>query len=358
MRKRIKILYSINGDGLGHASRSVPIIYGLLKRYDVKILVGSKRSGNFLKKKFKNVIAYDGVRFIYEKNSVNALKTITKNAKNILSRSSNLRKIYLTIRKYNPDILLTDCDFLTMLIANLFKMPVICICNIHAFTKMKFKVPKKYRRTYYIQKMIIKSLGTSIDHHVITTFFNLPVKSKNVILVPPILRKEILRLKPSRKGHYLVYQTSPTNNRLFKILKSFDKKFIVYGLDKNEIDKNITFRKTNQKQFFKDFKDCRACIANGGYSFISEAVYLHKPVFCIPIKGAFEQAFNSLQIKRLGYGDMCDKVSRKALNHFIENNEKYYNNLSKYKMEDNKRALKTVKELIIKYAQLGKNEKS
>ncbi|MGV8141014.1 MAG: MJ1255/VC2487 family glycosyltransferase [Candidatus Woesearchaeota archaeon] len=346
MGKRIKILYSVNGDGLGHASRSTPIIQELLKKYDVKILVGSKRAGDFLRQKFDNVVSYESIKFVYEKNSVNIHKTITKNAKIVLSRSSNLRKVYQTIKGYNPDILLTDCDFPTIVVAKLFKIPLICICNIHAFGEMKFDVPKKYRKTYYIQKMIIKSLSTNIDHHVITTFFYLPVKKTNVILVPPILRKEIQKLKPSRKDYYLVYQTSSTNHRLIKTLKSFNEKFIVYGLDKEGIDGNITFRKTNQKQFFEDFKDCKACIANGGYTFISEAVSLHKPIMCIPIKRTFEQAFNALQIKRLGYGNMCDSINHKTLRDFIKNNNKYYDNLKGYKTENNGKTLKIIEDLI------------
>jgi len=214
---------------------------------------------------------------------------------------------------------------------------------------MKFDVPKKYRKIYYIQKMIIKSLSTNIDNHVITTFFYLPVKKTNVTLVPPILRKEILKLKPSRKGYYLVYQTSSTNHRLIKTLKSFNEKFIVYGLDRESIDGNIIFRKTNQKQFFEDFKDCKACIANGGYTFISEAVSLHKPVLCIPIKRTFEQAFNALQIRRLGYGEMSDSINHKVLYNFIKNNDKYYNNLKNYKTESNSKTLKIIEDLIHHY---------
>ncbi len=342
----VRILYSVNGDGLGHATRSVPIIQALSKKHQVKVLVSSVRSGNFMEKYIKNVTSYDGVRFIYDKNSVSLHKTITKNAKIVLSKHSNLRKIYNLIKEYKPEVLLVDCDFPTLIVAKLFKIPVICVCNIHSLSEMKYTVPNRYKKVYYTQKMLVKAISNKVDYHVLTTFFYLPVKKKNVFLYPPILRKEILDMKPKRKEYYLVYQTSSTNNNLISVLQSANAKFIVYGYNKDEIDKNITFRKTNNTQFFKDFKDCKACIANGGYSFISEAVSLHKPVLSIPIKGTIEQALNALQIKNLGYGDMCDVINTKILNSFIKNNDKYYSNLKKYKKEDNSRIIAKVEALI------------
>ena len=342
----VKILYSINGDGLGHATRSIPIINALSKKHTIKVLVSSVRSGNFMKKYVRNITAYEGVRFIYDKNQLNIYRTITKNAKIVLSKSSNLKRIYDLIKEYQPQVLLVDCDFPTLVVAKLFKIPVICVCNIHSLSEMKYSVPPKYKKIYYPQKMLVKALSTKVDYHVLTTFFYLPVKKKNVFLYPPILRKEILQLVPERKDYYLIYQTSSTNSNLIPVLKSINKKFVIYGYDKNETNGNIIFRKTNNKQFFIDFKNCRACIANGGYSFISEAVSLHKPVLSIPIKGTFEQVLNAMQIKNLGYGDMCDSINRKALLSFIKNNDKYYQNIKKYKKEDNSRIIAKIEELI------------
>jgi uncharacterized protein (TIGR00661 family) len=346
MRKKIKILYSVNGDGFGHATRSIPIIQALSKKYKLKVLVSSKRSGKFMKKTLKNVIAYDGIRFIYDKNSLNVHKTLIKNARRVLGRSSNLRRVYSLIKSYKPDVIITDCDFPTMIVARMFDKPLMCVCNIHSVSEMKLSVPRKYKRLYYTHKILIKAFSSAVDYHVITTFFYLPVKKQNIFLYPPILRKKIIDMRPRRKEHYLVYQTSATNQKLVKMLKSVDAKFIVYGFEKDEIDDNVTFRKTNNDQFFKDFKDCKACLANGGFTFISEAVSLHKPVLSIPINGTFEQILNALQIKRLGYGEMCMEIDKKILLKFIKNNDRYYQNLKKHKKENNTRIIRKIEELI------------
>ena len=342
----VRIIYSVNGDGFGHATRSIPIIQALSKKYKVKAIVSSKRSGEFMRKSIKNMMMYDGIRFIYDKNSVKLYKTISQNARRVLGKSSNLRRLYTLIKTFKPNVIITDCDFPTILVAKMFDIPLICVCNIHSTSEMKLDVPRKYKRIYYTYKILIKAFSSNVDYHVITTFFYPPVKKKNVFLCPPILRQEIIDIKPRRKDYYLVYQTSSTNHRLIKMLKNVNEKFIVYGFEKDAVEGNITFRKTNNDQFFKDFKDCKACVANGGFTFISEAVSLHKPVLSIPINGTFEQILNALQIKKLGYGEMCTEINRKILLKFIRNNDTYYQNIKRHKKENNDKTIQKVEELI------------
>lgn len=349
-----KILYAVNGDGLGHATRSIPIILELSKKYDVKVMIGSKRSGDLIKKYVKNVIVFEGLRFSYDDNSVKLYRTISSNAKIVFSRSSNFRKVYKIIKQLRPNVIVTDCDYLTINVANLFSIPIICVCNIHSITELRYSVPKRYVKSYYATRILTKTFTHNVDYHILTTFFSLPaIHPESTFQFSPILRKEVYSLDVGRKNYYIVYQTSgytpvSTNRKLIKALKSVDAKFIVYGFERDDTEGNITFRKTNNDQFFNDLKDCRACIANGGYGFISEAVSLHKPILSIPIKGQFEQIFNALQVKKLGYGNMCDIINKKSLQEFIKNNDKYYMNIKNFKKEDNTRLVNKLVELIQK----------
>ncbi len=43
-------------------------------------------------------------------------------------------------------------------------------------------------------------------------------------------------------------------------------------------------------------------VAGGGYTLMSEAVYLHKPLLSVPVEGQFEQVLNALYLEQLGYG--------------------------------------------------------
>lgn len=347
-----KILYSINGDGLGHVNRSIPIIQELSKTHKIKILVGSKRAFNYIKTHYPTIInkctEISGPKIIYKDNSVSDFDTAKFFIKEIAKNSSkNFRIVFSTIKKFNPDLIITDFEPSTAYISNIFRKPTICLCNVHSITHLKYDVPKKYLKTSRKIKLITRSLVPRVDYHFITTFFYLPVKKSNVELFPPVLRPEIVKLKTKRKNYILVYQTSSTNYKLIETLKSIKYKFVVYGFDKEKVEDNITFRKTNTDIFYKDFSECSGCIANGGFTFISEAISLHKPVFSIPIKGQFEQILNALQVKRLGYGTMADEASKNSIIKFIKDLDKYHNNLKEYTISDNGEVIKRINEIII-----------
>ncbi len=349
-----KILYTINGDGMGHTTRSIPIIQALIKKHTVQIITTSEKSYAVVKKKFSNVQNIEGVHFIYKNNSVDTLATILHNAKTLLKRDSPLRVLYAIVKKFHPDIIITDFEHLTLYISKLFSIPVICICNIHAVTELKYTIPQKYKKAYYGLRLGTTVGDVNIKEHIIMSFFDLPTKRKNTTLIQPILRPEITSAKPQVKNHILVYQTSNTNTKLISTLKKIPESFIVYGFNQEKKDNNITYRKFNENIFFEDFKNCKACIANGGFSFISEAIALKKPILSIPIKGQFEQILNAMQIEKLGYGEHHDTVNVKQITTFLTHLPTYYTTLQNREEQDNENAIKKINEVIKKYATTNK----
>lgn len=345
----VKIIYSINGEGMGHATRSMALIEELRKKHNILVIAGSSRIYNYLKKKHSKTIFYEGIRITYINNKVDDYETLKKYFKWLAKESSHsLIKLYSIFKKYRPDILITDFEGTTSYIANILNIPIICICNVHSITKMKYNFPKKYTKDAIKAKIVINTIFPKADYHLITTFFYYPVKKDNVFLFPPILRKEILELKPESLEYIIVYQTSSTNLKLISELKKINYKFVVYGFDINKKDKNLIFRKFNNDLWLKDLANCKAIITNGGYSLISEAISLHKPVLSIPIKGQFEQIINAYHLKKLGYGEMCETLSKEKIISFIKNLKKYEKSLKKFKKEDNTKILSKVEEIILK----------
>src|SRR4030095_10802051 len=97
---------------------------------------------------------------------------------------------------------------------------------------------------------------------------------------PPILREEILaaRAKAERGEHVLVYQTSDSYSDLVPTLRSLPGRFIVYGLKRNESLGNVTLKEFSEAVFVDDLASSRAVITGGGFSLMTEAIYLGKPV--------------------------------------------------------------------------------
>lgn len=343
----VKIIYAINGEGLGHATRSEAIISELNKKHNVLIIAASSRIYAYLNTRFKNIKKFEGIRIKYKNNSVDDYNTLKDYLTWLAKDGPKYAKyIYKIFKTFKPDILITDFEGTTAYIANILNIPVLCVCNVHAVTKLKYSIPKKYLKTKSKSKLVIKTTFPKANYHLITTFFKLPVKSKNVFLFPPVLRKEFFETKTCKKDYILVYQTSDTNQQLIKILRSIEHKFIIYGFNKNEKTSNFTFRKFSDKQMLTDLSECEAVITNGGYSLVTEAISLHKPVLSIPIKGQFEQILNALYIKRLGYGNMIYDLDKNDVIKFIKNLHKYEKNLKNFKREDNSKILAKIEEII------------
>ena len=184
--------------------------------------------------------------------------------------------------------------------------------------------------------------------YLITSFFYPPLTNpERVKIFPPILRKEILQLKPGNEEHILVYQTSDSNLKLIELLKEFDNEFIIYGFSKDEVDGNLSFRNFNEEDFFDVLASSKAVITNGGFNVISEAIYLNKPIFSIPVKKQFEQILNAIHLERLGYGEFHEDPDKEDLEKFLLHLDVYKENIeSNFVHDENQAILHELDEII------------
>jgi uncharacterized protein (TIGR00661 family) len=133
-----------------------------------------------------------------------------------------------------------------------------------------------------------------------------------------------------------MYQTSATLTSVKEILHQLPGiTFYVYGFNKDEKDKNVIFKTFSEAGFVKDLASARAVISNGGFSLISEAVYLHKPVYSFPIAGQFEQFMNAAYIDKLGYGRHFPSLEADDLKTFLKDEPRFRKNLSTYSQNGN-----------------------
>ncbi len=148
--------------------------------------------------------------------------------------------------------------------------------------------------------------------------------------------------------HILVYQTSKTNHKLFPALKEVSRqKFIIYGFDIDKTEDNLIFKKTSvSDSFVKDLSTAKAIITNGGFSLISEGLFLQKPILSNPVHGQFEQILNATHIEKMGYGLFVEKIDSDSIKLFLRNIERYKENLKKHTQKDNKLALSEINKKI------------
>lgn len=114
------------------------------------------------------------------------------------------------------------------------------------------------------------------------------------------------------------------------------EKFFVYGFNKSEEHGNVILKPFSEAGFIEDLASAKAVIANGGFSLISECVYLHKPVCSIPIQNQFEQFVNASYIEKLGYGRHFNEFHPDSLKAFLYSLPDFEKNLKGYKQDGNR----------------------
>lgn len=345
------IFYTVCGEGMGHAIRSSVIIDEIQNNYNLHIF-SSNRAYNYLKNKFKNVHKIGGFNTIYENNKVSNKKTFYQAIKNNPQNLKNgYHHLYKTARELKPHAIITDFEIYGSIVSKLLKIPLIGLDNIHMITQTKIDYPPHHQRTMIKAKSIIKGYVIKPKIHILTSFFYPKIKpKKKAILYPPVLRKKILELKPTLNNHILVYQTSNQSKSLIEQLKKINEKFIVYGFNKNKKDKNLQFKKFNETEFYEDISSAKAVITNGGFTLISEAIHLKKPIYSIPARGNFEQVLNGFYVDKLGYGKYNESINIKELKKFLNSLNKYRNNLNKIKKTNNNGIIKELTYRIEKYS--------
>lgn len=349
-RNKKRIFYCVCGEGMGHAIRSGVIIDRIKEKYDVYVF-SHDRAYEYLNKKFDHVYKIGGFNTVYINNKVDNTKTLI----NALQRNpTNIKvgyqKLYKKARALSPDIIITDFEMYATMVSKLLQIPLISLDNIHMITQAKIDYPPHHQTEMLKAKGVIKSYVVRPKFHIMTSFFFPKVKSgKNAVIYPPVIREEIYKLKPTTEDHIIVYQTSKESVNLVKRLKSLDENFIVYGFNKDETDENLTYKLFNEDEFYEDLASAKAVVCNGGFTFISEAITLKKPIYSVPAIGNFEQTLNGFYVQKLGYGEYHENMSPKKLKLFLKRIDKYQNKLNKVKRYNNDGIIHELEYRIEKY---------
>ncbi len=350
-RKRKIIFYCVCGEGMGHAIRSGVIIDRIKEKYDVYVF-SHDRAYKYLNEKFDHVYEIGGFNTVYINNKVSNTQTlISAIQRNNTNIKVGYNELYKKARKLSPNVIITDFEMYATIVSKLLQIPLITLDNIHMITQAKIDYPPHHQTEMLKAKGVIKSYVVRPKFHILTSFFFPKVRSgKNAVIYPPVIREEIYKLKPTTGDHIIVYQTSKESVRLVQRLKSVDENFIVYGFNKDIVDENLTFKSFNEDEFYDDLASAKAVICNGGFTFISEAITLKKPIYSVPAIGNFEQTLNGFYVQKLGYGEYHEKMSVKKIRLFLKRLDKYQNKLNNVKRYNNDAIIRELEYRIEKYS--------
>jgi uncharacterized protein (TIGR00661 family) len=209
--------------------------------------------------------------------------------------------------------------------------------------KLDIAISKEEESNFTLAKQIVKAKLPGCNQYFISSFFEAEIVKKNTQLVPPIIREAILQAKTSEGNHILMYQTSSSLENVQETLAKLPHEhFIVYGMNQNYTEGNVQFKPFSETEFIADFASAKAVIANGGFSFLSEAVYLHKPIYSFPIDGQFEQYMNAAYIEKMGYGRHFKSLGSDQLKAFLYDLPIFKGQLAQYEQKGNEKLFETL----------------
>lgn len=325
----MRILYGVTGEGLGHAMRSRVVAQHLYARgHEVK-LVASGRARQYLARYFPDVESIPGFAMEYRDGAMSRGRTVRRTLRAVRPAMRESFALYRTsISGWQPDVCVSDFDSFSHVFGRLFGRPVISLDHQHVIDRCEhpLRVRDALPRDFALTKAFVHAKMPGCAHYVVTSFFRPPAKARcreRTTVVGPILRPEVMALEPTTADHVLVYQTGVPTAELITALRAVPTvPFVVYARETvDTVQGNVSVRAFDEARFLGDLASARAVICNGGYTLMSEALYLGKPILSMPLRHQGEQELNAAYLQELGLGVAMRRLDLGALRTFVRSPE-------------------------------------
>lgn len=356
----MRILYGVNGEGMGHATRSHVVIEHLLESHDVRV-VASGAALRHLRAVLPRVDEIFGPTFAMGDGQIKRWATVVQNVR--LARHGipeTIQHWMAMVDEWKPDVVISDFEPLSGIYARWTRTPLVAVDNINMIDRCRHdkEIIGQQRDDYLVARAVTREMVPGATRYVVLTFFHPPLARRGTTLVPPIVRPEIERAKPEEGDHLVVYSSGA--KRQIEALRASGVRCLVYGMrggpDEPVVDGNIEFRPPSNDGFVEALRTARGVVAGGGFSLMSEAVFLGKPLLSVPLKGQFEQLMNGRYLERLGYGMCVERTSKAALSEFIERMPEFEQALAGYEQGGNEDTLRTIQDQATEVAEAAPRE--
>jgi len=281
------ILYAIQGTGNGHLSRARDIIPILQKNHKVDLLVSGSQADVELPYPVK--YRFKGLGFIFGANGgIDLVETYKKNyIKRLFAEIKSL-----PVEEY--DLVINDFEPVSAWACYLKNVK--CIAISHQAAVLNKKAPQP-TDSDIIGKAILKNYAPA------DAKYGFHFKSYAENIFTPVVRRQVRELKIQNKGHYTVYLPSYDDKRILKVLKLCgDTRWQVFSKHNKQLMgyRNITIQPIDNEAFIESMASAEGVLCGAGFETPAEALFMHKKLMVIPMKGQYEQHCNAAALKEMG----------------------------------------------------------
>ncbi len=357
--RKMRILYGVVGEGMGHATRSRVVLEHLLTKGHELHVVVSGRAHDFIQSVFKDDDRVDiteivGLHLVQDVDGIDRSASLWSNVGQAPeSLRHNLRMYKDVAGRFSADVVISDFESWAYFYARAHDIPVISIDNIQVLHRCAHADEIQGTRSvnFLIARYSAKVKMPGAYHFLVTSFFFPPVRKPRTTLVPPILRPEILAATRTGGDHVLVYHHKEAIEALLPTLRKLTQyPFRVYGWGEDAVEGHIRFRPFSQTGFVDDLASAKGAIAGGGFSLMSECVHLKVPLLSVPLQDQFEQELNARYLQRNNYGEWVPELTPEAVTGFLSRLPEHAAALEGYTSQDNSMTLECVDELLRRVA--------
>lgn len=321
-----KFVLLVQGEGRGHMTQAISMADILRsKGHEVcAAIIGCSERREIPKFIFDKldteVIRVESPNFITDSKNkgIKIGPSIFHNLARLGVYRKSLNEIKKVLDKYRPDAIINFFEPLGGLYYSFMKteIPMICIAHQYIYLHPRFNFPRGHFADRMAIKWFTRLTSKRAARCFAISFYNLEREDNNVVVVPPLLRKEVFELPVKKKEYFLVYlvnngyleeihkwhKRNPgielhcfTDTRGLPEIKDPGSKFFVHALD--------------DRKFLEMMAGAKGLVSTAGFESVCEAMYLGKPVLMVPVKGHFEQFCNSRDAFSVGAGLYDDKFN-------------------------------------------------
>lgn len=315
-----RFLFIVQGEGRGHMTQAISLFEMLHDAgHEVVHVVVGRSSRRELPAFFESRITspITGIaspNFVADKNnrSVKIGPTITHNLVHLRQYVKSLNAIHRIVKESKPDTIINFYDFLGGLYNGFYKPKADYICVGHQYlahhSHFPFPAHQRFNKKLLLNNNKLTAWGAK--KLLALSFAPYPTDAgSGVVVVPPLLRKEVKLLTPTAGDFVLTYMVNDGYSREIeawhashpevKVQSFWDKKGMP---NPHHVDETLTFHQLSDSMFLELMSQCKAYVSTAGFESICEAMYLGKPVMMVPVQGHYEQACNALDAMQAGAG--------------------------------------------------------
>ena len=314
----MKILFIIQGEGRGHLTQAISLRKKLLREGHriAGVLVGkspARRLPDFFYQKIETEVhTFESPNFLptAKNKQVNLLNSISYNVLRSHKYVQSIRYINRMIWETEAEVVVNFYELLSGLTYAFCrpKAEMVCIAHQYIFLHPDFKFPGSNPCLLALLRFFTRLTSIGANKKLALSFRSMREITKDrLVVVPPLLRDEILKLQPENGDYLLGYViNSGFSEEVIKWHRNNPEVYIRFFRDNKKaveqtvVNERLSFHPLNDERFLHDMAGAKAYATTAGFESVCEAMYLGKPVLMVPAH--IEQECNAYDASKAGAG--------------------------------------------------------